>query len=98
MNKFNENPHRRGVWIELIVTSGTKKATISNNTLGVKISDNTIIFPKGYVPVELHVEVDAKDKCEAFDWPDKVTFNKGLATVILPAIENYNTLIYHVLG
>lgn len=98
MNKFNENPHRRGVWIELIVTSGTKKATISKNTLGVKISDNTIIFPKGYVPVELHVEVDAKDKCEAFEWPDKVTFNKGLATVILPAIENYNTLIYHVLG
>ena len=98
MNKFSDNPHRRGIWIELLITSGAKKATISKNTLGVKISDNKIIFPKGYTPLEVHVEVDAKDKCPAFEWPDKVTFEKGLATVILPELECYNTLIYHVLG
>lgn len=98
MNRFDENPHRRGEWLELLITSGAKKASISKNNLGVKISDNTIIFPKGYVPLEVHVEVDATDKCESFEWPDKVTFNKGLATVILPELKNYNSLIYHVLG
>ena len=98
MNKFNENPHRRGIWIELLVTSGKSKATISKNALGVKISENKIIFPKGYKPLEVHVEVDATDKCDAFEWPDRVTYEKGLATVILPELKNYNTLIYHVLG
>ena len=98
MNRYDENPYRKGTWTELLVSSGNKKASISKNNLGVKISDNTIIFPKGYKPLEVHVEVDAKDKCEAFEWPDRVTFNKGLATVILPDISNYNTLIYHVLG
>lgn len=98
MNRFDENPHRKGAWIELLVTSGTKKASITGNLPGVKISDNTIIFPKGYKPLELHVEVDATDKCEAFEWPDKVVFKNGLATVILPELKNYNTLLYHVLG
>ena len=98
MNKFDECPFNKGVWMELLVTSGKTKASISKNTLGVKISDNKIIFPKGYTPLEVHVEVDAKDKCPAFEWPDRVTFEKGLATVILPELECYNTLIYHVLG
>lgn len=98
MNKFNENPHRRGIWIELLVTSGKSKATISKNALGVKISENKIIFPKGYKPLEVHVEVDATDKCDAFEWPDRVVFEKGLALVSLPELKNYNTLIYHVLG
>lgn len=98
MNRFDENPHRRGEWVELVITSGAKKASISKNNLGVKISDNTIIFPKGYKPLEVHVEVDATDKCESFEWPDKVTFSKGLATIIIPDLKNFNTLIYHVLG
>lgn len=98
MNKFDENPHRRGIWNEFTVTSGAKKASVSKSPIGVKISDNTIIFPKGYKPLEVHVEVDATDKCESFEWPDRVTYNKGLATIILPDLKNYNTLVYHVLG
>ena len=98
MNKFDENPYKRGIWQEYTITSGTKKATISKNLTGVKISDNTIIFPKGFKPLEVHVEVDATDQCESFEWPDRVTFNKGLATIILPDLKNFNTLVYHVLG
>ena len=50
MNRYDENPYRKGTWTELLVSSGNKKASISKNTLGVKISDNSIIFPKGYKP------------------------------------------------
>lgn len=98
MNRFDDNPHRRGTWIELLVTSGAKKASISKNNLGVKISDNSIIFPKGYKPLEVHVEVDATDKCELFEWPDRVSFKNGLAIISLPELKDYNTLLYHVLG
>lgn len=98
MNRYDENPYRKGTWTELLVSSGNKKASISKNTLGVKISDNSIIFPKGYKPIEVHVAVDATSKCEAFEWPDRVTYKDGLATIILPDLKNYNTLLYHVLG
>lgn len=98
MNRYDENPYRKGTWIELLVSSGNKKASISKNTLGVKISDNSIIFPKGYKPLEVHVAVDATGNCEAFEWPDRVTYKDGLATIILPDLKNYNTLLYHVLG
>lgn len=98
MNRYDENPHRKGTWTELLVSSGSKKASISKNALGVKISDNCIIFPKGYKPIEVHVAVDATEKCEAFEWPDRVTYKNGLATIILPEPKNYNTLLYHVLG
>ena len=98
MNRYDENPHRKGTWIEFMVTAGKEKASISKNALGVKISDNIIIFPKGYKPIEAHVAVDATNKCEAFEWPDRVTYKNGLATIILPDIKNYHTLLYHVLG
>ena len=98
MNRYDENPYRKGTWTELLVSSGNKKASISKNALGVKISDNCIIFPKGYRPIEVHVAVDATSKCEAFEWPDRVTYKDGLATIILPDLKNYNTLLYHVLG
>lgn len=98
MNRYDENPYRKGTWTELLVSSGNKKASISKNTLGVKISDNSIIFPKGYKPIEVHVAVDATSKCDAFEWPDRVTYKDGLATIILPDLKNYNTLLYHVLG
>ena len=98
MNKFNETPFTHGVWSHFLVTAGNKKASVSGGLPGVKISENKIIFPKGYKPLEVHVEVDAKDKCPAFEWPDRVSFEKGQAIVILPELECYNTLIYHVLG
>lgn len=98
MNRYDENPYRKGTWTELLVSSGSKKASISKNALRVKISDNSIIFPKGYKPIEVHVAVDATSKCEAFEWPDRVTYKDGLATIILPDLKNYNTLLYHVLG
>ena len=97
MDRYDINQFRKGCWFPLVVTSNSKKATISDNHLGAKISDNVITLPKGVKVLDLKSEVDVKDKCEQFNAP-YLAYNKGSATIIIPDAKNYETITLYILA
>ena len=97
MFKYDENPFRKGQWYPLVITSNGKKATITDNSLGAKVSDCKITLPKGTKVLDFKSEIDIKDKCEDFNAPT-LAYSKGSATIIIPDAKNYETLTLYILA